>query len=1161
MNHIYRLVWSTSHKALVAVSELTSSKRRAGSSGTIRAGKSTRLLSAALVGASSLIYAVGVQAQSTGDVKLDNLQSLVSKYGAPVQVPVAADQSSVGAVVGAPARRVLSGVTDAVSGVPVVGPVAHQAGGVVNAVVAVVPAAVAPSRPMANTAPVSSRARVLGIADSNPVSSLPVVGPVVGKVGDALGAVTSGQGNPGGALHGVVGGVVDATSSLPVVGPVVGKVGDALGAVTSGQGNPGGALHGVVGGVVDATSKLPVVGPVVGKVGDALGVASSGQQGHPGDSANGLADLGDALGKVVGGVVNTAAKLPVAGPTVASMGETLKTATSGGNLGIGLQGQAGQVVGHAVDTLARTPGVGPLVADVGSLLEKTTADIGNDHANGGADGVSGLVNGLVDATSGVPVVGPVVGKVGDALSSVTSGTGAAGGAVNGVVKSLVDATSGVPVVGPVVGKVGDALSSVTSGTGAAGGAVNGVVKSLVDATSGVPVVGPVVGKVGGALSSVTSGTGAAGGAVNGVVNNLVDATSGVPVVGPIVGQVGQTLSSVTSGVGGLGHAPASPLPAAAIAPMAVPVVPLASTTPSGLIVSNGGVVGTVNQLLGTTESALFTNSDPNGYVTSGGLQVSNANFSQGYSTVNLLGLPVLNATPVGTVLTAVDGTVLGSTGASSHLTLVGAVRSGNYINNINNGAASGLLGLVLPNGAPAWASSCMNVLGVLTESCWAVNAAQDRQVLVGDGASANGSNEVVIGTGASHTLPTVDACTAFPGGGRNDANNPCGLPTADYATRLGHSVVIGDGATGTADGQTVLGAGASASATNSVALGRESVADRGAQTGYTAYGLATPQNSAGEVSIGAPGQERQITNVAAGSADTDAVNVAQLRSVQSTADNSVQYDDPSKATVTLAGTASVDGGKTDGTGISNLHQGTLSADSTDAVNGSQIWHWTQDTNNIYSNYSLYNSIKNLPGPSTGSIKYFSVNSVLDNSNASGENAIAIGPEANASGTDSVALGNGATATVGGTVALGAGSVADRADTVSVGSSGHERQIANVAAGTETTDAANVGQVQQAVNWANAYTDQRFNYFNQQLDRVGRNANAGIAGAMAMAGLPQAYLPGKSMVAVAAGTFRGESSLAIGISTISEGGRWVYKLTGSTNTRGDAGVTIGAGLQW
>jgi autotransporter adhesin len=67
--------------------------------------------------------------------------------------------------------------------------------------------------------------------------------------------------------------------------------------------------------------------------------------------------------------------------------------------------------------------------------------------------------------------------------------------------------------------------------------------------------------------------------------------------------------------------------------------------------------------------------------------------------------------------------------------------------------------------------------------------------------------------------------------------------------------------------------------------------------------------------------------------------------------------------------------------------------------------------------------------------------------------------------------------------------------------------------------------------------------------------------MAMAGMPQAYEPGKSMAAVSAGTFRGESSLAIGVSTISEGGRWVYKLTGSTDTRGDAGVSIGAGFQW
>jgi autotransporter adhesin len=116
----------------------------------------------------------------------------------------------------------------------------------------------------------------------------------------------------------------------------------------------------------------------------------------------------------------------------------------------------------------------------------------------------------------------------------------------------------------------------------------------------------------------------------------------------------------------------------------------------------------------------------------------------------------------------------------------------------------------------------------------------------------------------------------------------------------------------------------------------------------------------------------------------------------------------------------------------------------------------------------------------------------------------------------------------------------------------------VAPGTADTDAVNVSQlnggVQQAENWAAAYT-------NGQVQQASHQANAGIAAAMAMAGLPQAYEPGKSMASVAAGTFRGESSLAVGISTISENGRWVYKLTGSTDSRGDTGVAIGAGTQW
>jgi autotransporter adhesin len=187
--------------------------------------------------------------------------------------------------------------------------------------------------------------------------------------------------------------------------------------------------------------------------------------------------------------------------------------------------------------------------------------------------------------------------------------------------------------------------------------------------------------------------------------------------------------------------------------------------------------------------------------------------------------------------------------------------------------------------------------------------------------------------------------------------------------------------------------------------------------------------------------------------------------------------------------------------------------------------------------------------------------------AAGVDSVAIGSGSMATGENAVAVGAGAgaLATADNSVALGAGSVADAASTVSVGSATSTRQITNVAAGTASTDAANVAQlnagVQQAQNWAQTYTDQRTAVLNTQIQRVGNQVNAGVAGAMAMSGLPQAYLPGKTMAAASAGTFRGQSGVAVGVSTISENGRWVYKATGSSDSRGNDGLTIGAGMQW
>jgi autotransporter adhesin len=453
---------------------------------------------------------------------------------------------------------------------------------------------------------------------------------------------------------------------------------------------------------------------------------------------------------------------------------------------------------------------------------------------------------------------------------------------------------------------------------------------------------------------------------------------------------------------------------------AVPVVPPPGPAPTGLIVGNGGAVGTTTQLLGPSSNALF--GGPSDYVVNGSLRVINTNFTQGYSTLSALGLPLLNLTPVGTALTTTGGTYVGATGVNSHLTLIGGVTSDSYINNINNGGAGGILGLALPGAAPAWASTCLNVLGILTESCWGVNAAQDYQVLMGDGASANGSKEVVIGTGASHTLPAVDANTAFPGAGTNDPNNPSGVPTADYEARLGHSVVIGDAATGTANAQTILGAEATASVANSVALGFKSAASRGALSGYTAFGLSAPQTSAGEVSIGSPGQERQITNVAAGSALTDAVNLAQLQGVSALLGNAVLYDDASNTIVTLAAPPSADGGVTGGTTITNLHQGALNATSTDAVNGSQLYATNQTINTI-----------NLTGT-----KYFQANSTGTGSSALGADAVAVGVNSRAISTNSIAIGNGAIAgdptdlTRISEVALGNNAIASAQNTIAVG---------------------------------------------------------------------------------------------------------------------------------
>jgi autotransporter adhesin len=255
----------------------------------------------------------------------------------------------------------------------------------------------------------------------------------------------------------------------------------------------------------------------------------------------------------------------------------------------------------------------------------------------------------------------------------------------------------------------------------------------------------------------------------------------------------------------------------------------------------------------------------------------------------------------------------------------------------------------------------IDVAGILNDA--ANNAPLTLSVLNSNGVAV-GPNDSCVTQADGFTLRT-------PAGIAIGGNRITGLGANGFeafaadpnAIAFGNSARTGAGAVGAiafggqaqvadnATGAIALGTGASATAANGVALGAGSVSSRAAATGYTAIGLAVPQNSAGEVSVGAAGAERQITNVAAGTAATDAVNVAQLTGVQAQigtlASGAVQYDGATRTSVTLGGA----GTGAPAVALRNVAAGTLGAASTDAVNGSQLFATNTNVTNLTTNIS------------------------------------------------------------------------------------------------------------------------------------------------------------------------------------------------------------------
>ena len=124
---------------------------------------------------------------------------------------------------------------------------------------------------------------------------------------------------------------------------------------------------------------------------------------------------------------------------------------------------------------------------------------------------------------------------------------------------------------------------------------------------------------------------------------------------------------------------------------------------------------------------------------------------------------------------------------------------------------------------------------------------------------------------------------------------------------------------------------------------------------------------------------------------------------------------------------------------------------------------------------------------------------------------------------------------------------------------------NVAAGTSTFDAVNLGQLQASVNdamsGAMGYTDARIAEVRFDLSDLRDDAFAGTAAAMALASIPQTVVAGKSMFGGSVGHYRGETAFGFGFSTTAADGEVVMKLSGTIDTDGNGGVAAGAGFSF
>jgi trimeric autotransporter adhesin len=448
----------------------------------------------------------------------------------------------------------------------------------------------------------------------------------------------------------------------------------------------------------------------------------------------------------------------------------------------------------------------------------------------------------------------------------------------------------------------------------------------------------------------------------------------------------------------------------------------------------------------------------------------------------------------------------------------------------------------------------------------------------------NELNETGTGTGAGHFFSV------------NDTNAADGNYNNNGATGT-RAIAIGPNASAAGNESVALGDGAQASGANNVALGANSTAN-GAPISTNSYSLGNYNYTGlagtapvGTVSVGSAGAERTITNVAAGrvsATSTDAINGSELYALASVTDASLIALSTSLANVSsslLSGGGSGTGVDDDSALSSSLanvssslgHVSTSLGNVSSSVTGismslgnvsSSVTGISTSLGNVSTSVTgVSTSLSNVSTSVTGisasltnvsssvsniSTSLVTLTNTVNNIQVSGTPAIADdnsskAPPAVASGKDALAVGYGAVASGTNSVALGNGSTdGGRANTVSVGSPTQQRTISNLAPGVFGTDAVNLNQLNAVAGQVSAQ-----NY----------DLRAGIASAMATAALPQAIRPGQSMLTMGGATWVGQQGFALGVSKVTDSGRFIIKANAAADTRGDFGGAVGLGFEF